>query len=462
MSGTVNDTITAIATPVGEGGVSIIRISGTDAPTIARKLFRTPAGKPANEFTSHKIYYGSIHDPATGECIDEVVLTWFQAPKSYTGEDVIEICAHGGMFVSSRILGLALDHGARLAEPGEFTRRAFMNGRIDLSQAEAVADLIAAASDKALQSALTQLKGHLSKKVNALYDRLLSVLSQIEAAIDFPEEGLDFQKRETSINEVQQVRDEIDVLSNTYRQGKIFREGASVALVGKPNVGKSSLLNALLQEDRAIVTPHPGTTRDTLEERVRIRDTHINIIDSAGLRKYPEIIEEEGIRRTRSAIERADLVLVIFDRSQSLDENDDLMCKEVSDRPRLVIINKCDLPEIWSIDDLKLKMNMDNPIFISVKEQNGLNTLIDAIHNHIVGEEKPCETIFITRERHRAHLVDASTALGATLESLEQKLSEEFVATDLDIAMNHLAAILGKSIGDDLLDQIFNSFCIGK
>ncbi len=458
----MNDTITAIATPTGEGGVSIIRISGTDASAIAQKLFRTPAGKPAKEFIAHKTHFGSIHDPATGDCIDEVVLTWFQAPKSYTGEDVIEICAHGGVFVSSRILGLALDHGAHPAEPGEFTRRAFINGRIDLSQAEAVADLISAASDKARQSAMAQLKGHLSKKLNTLYDRLLSVLSQIEAAIDFPEEGLDFQKRETSIDEVQRVRDEIDLLTSTYRQGKIFREGASVALVGKPNVGKSSLLNALLQENRAIVTPYPGTTRDTLEERVRIRDTHINIVDSAGLRKHPETIEEEGIRRTRSAIERADLILVIFDGSQSLDENDELICGAVGDKPRLVIINKCDLPEMWSADDLKLKMNMENLIFISVKEKIGLNTLIDAIYNHIIGEKKFGETIFITRERHRAHLAEASAALSKTLDSLEQKLSEEFVATDLGIAMNHLAAILGKAVENDLLDQIFNSFCIGK
>ncbi|KMP12033.1 tRNA modification GTPase [Candidatus Nitromaritima sp. SCGC AAA799-C22] len=454
------DTITAIATPIGEGGVSIIRVSGKDALAVALKLFRAPEGKPVANVAPGRVNFGSIHDPATGECADEVLLTWFKAPQSYTGEDVIEIGAHGGMFVSSRILNLVVDQGARPAEPGEFTRRAFLNGRIDLSQAEAVADLIAAASDKALKSAIGQLKGRLSQKANALYDRLLSVLGQIEAAIDFPEEGLDFQKRETSSQEIRGVKEEADALVASYRQGKIFREGASVALVGKPNVGKSSLLNALLQEDRAIVTPHPGTTRDTLEERVRIRDIHINIIDSAGLRNHPETVEEEGIRRTRSAVEQADLVLVIFDRSQSLDENDDLMCREVGDKPKLVVINKCDLPGNWTPDDVICKIPGTELVLISAKEGTGLDSLVDAIHGHVVAASS--ETIFITRERHRAHLADASSALAKTLESLEQNLSEEFVAADLSIAMNHLAAILGKTVEDDLLDQIFNTFCIGK
>jgi tRNA modification GTPase len=458
----MSDTIAAIATPTGEGGISVIRFSGVDSLSVALKLFCTPSGNSVEKLSPHKAHFGSIYDPTTRKCVDEVVLTWFKIPKSYTGEDVIEISAHGGIFVSSRILGLALDHGARLAEPGEFTRRAFMNGRIDLSQAEAVADLISASSDRALQASVMQLKGRLSKKITALYDILLFVLSQIEAAIDFPEEGLDFQKREKSISELKQVREEISDLIGTYKQGKISREGASVALVGKPNVGKSSLLNALLQEDRAIVTPHPGTTRDTLEEKVRIKDTHINIIDSAGLRKDPEIIEQEGIRRTRSAIDNADLTLVIFDRSQPLDENDDLICKETHDKSTLIVINKCDLPEQWSIENLNEKIKTDTLIFVSAKEQSGLDSLIDAIYNCLINAEKSNDAVFISRERHRLSLVQASSSLEKTLISLEKKLSEEFVAIDLSIAMNHLAAILGKAIEDELLDQIFNSFCIGK
>jgi tRNA modification GTPase len=458
----MSDTIAAIATPTGEGGISIIRCSGSGALAVAQKIFHTSTGNAVNKLSSHKVHYGSIYDPKNSKYIDEVILTWFEGPKSYTGEDVIEISAHGGGFVSSRILELVLDYGARPAEPGEFTRRAFMNGRIDLSQAEAVADVISASSDKALQTAIMQLKGHLSKQVNVLYDRLLSLMSQVEAAIDFPEEGLDFQKREISITELQHVYREINTLVSSYRQGRIFREGASVAFIGKPNVGKSSLLNALLQEDRAIVTPYPGTTRDTVEEKMRIRDVHINIIDSAGLRNTPESVEKEGIKRTLVAIENADLNLVIFDRSQPLDNNDDLVCKEVRGKPMLVIINKCDLLENWSIDALKEKIKTDSPIFISVKEQSGLDTLIDAIYSHVIDTKISSETTFISRERHRSHLVEALASLEKTIESFEHQLSEEFIAIDLGIAMNHLAAILGKSIEDELLDQIFNAFCIGK
>jgi tRNA modification GTPase len=458
----MSDIIAAIATPTGEGGISIIRFSGLDSLSIAQKIFYTPNGNSVKKISPYKAHFGSIYDPTTGKCLDEVILTWFKNPKSFTGEDTIEISAHGGIFVSSRILGLVLNHGARLAEPGEFTRRAFMNGRIDLSQAEAVADLISAASDKALQAAIIQLKGHLSEKITGLYDRLLFILSQTEAAIDFPEEGLDFQKRETSISELKKIHEEICHLIRTYQQGKISREGASVTLVGKPNVGKSSLLNALLQEDRAIVTPHPGTTRDTLEEKIRIKDIHINIIDSAGLRKSPEIIEQEGIRRTRSAIENTDLTLAIFDRSQPLDENDDLIFKELSDKSILIVINKSDLKEQWPIESLKEKIKPDTVVSVSAKEQSGLDSLTDAIYNCVINTEKSDEAVFISRERHRFNLVQASLSLEKTLTSLENHLSEEFVATDLNIAMNHLAIILGKVVEDELLDQIFNSFCIGK
>jgi len=301
----MNDTITAIATPPGEGGIGIIRISGEGALAIALALFHPVTSKSKQELAPQKVLFGEIRDPATGQCVDEVLLTFFKGPRSYTAEDVIEISAHGGAWITARILALVLAEGARLAEPGEFTRRAFINGRLDLTQAEAVADVIESASDKALNSALSQLKGGLSKRLNTLHENLLAAQAQLEAAIDFSEDGLTFQSRETTQKNIHQVETELSQLVDSFRQGRIVREGMRVALVGKPNVGKSSLLNALLQEDRAIVTPIAGTTRDTLEERARIKDIHIVIIDSAGLRDNPELIEEQGMQRTRSALEKS-------------------------------------------------------------------------------------------------------------------------------------------------------------
>ena len=365
----MSDTITAIATPMGEGGLSVIRLSGAQSLMFASALFRPSRGTDLKEFIPQRVYFGEILDPESQTIVDEVLLTYFKAPKSFTAEDVVEISAHGGLFVTTKILELIQGQGARLAEPGEFTRRAFLNGRIDLSQAEAVTDVIHAASDRALRSAMAQLKGNLSTQLNAWYERLLAVLAQLEASIDFSEEGLEFQKRETTLNEIQAIQKDLNALIQTYRQGKIFREGAQVVLLGKPNVGKSSLLNALLNEDRAIVTPLPGTTRDTLEERVRIHDIHINIIDAAGLRQNPELIEKEGIQRAKAALDRADLALVMFDGSKALDANDDLLVREVAGKPHRVLLNKCDLPE--QLDVATLKKNFPDSEIIRVSAKTG-------------------------------------------------------------------------------------------
>ncbi|MBT4899374.1 MAG: tRNA uridine-5-carboxymethylaminomethyl(34) synthesis GTPase MnmE, partial [Nitrospina sp.] len=361
----MNDTITAIATPPGEGGLSIIRISGEDALRIAMILFH-PA-KSNSDLTPQKVVFGEIRDPETNQCRDEVLLTFFKAPKSYTAEDVIEISAHGGTLITKKILALVLAQGARLAEPGEFTRRAFTNGRLDLTQAEAVADVIESASDKALNSAMAQLKGGLSSRLSALHETLLNAQSQLEASIDFSEDGLTFQSRSDTQKQIQQVESELKELVDSFRQGKIVREGMQVTLVGKPNVGKSSLLNALLQEDRAIVTPIAGTTRDTLEERVRIKDIHIVIIDSAGLRNNPEMIEEQGIQRTRSALERSDLAIVVFDASEPLDDNDKLLMQEIGQKPKLVVLNKSDLPSSWQSQQLETFLAGEQPITLSAK-----------------------------------------------------------------------------------------------
>jgi tRNA modification GTPase len=458
----MSDTITAIVTPTGEGGVSVIRLSGAMSLAIASLLFRPARGADLKEFTPQRVYFGEILDPKTQTLVDEVLLTYFKAPKSFTAEDVVEISAHGGLFVTTKILALLQDQGARLAEPGEFTRRAFLNGRIDLSQAEAVTDVIHAQSDRALRSAMAQLKGSLSTRLNEWFERLLAVLAQLEASIDFSEEGLEFQKRETTLKEIQAIQKDIDALIQTHRQGKIFREGAQVVLLGKPNVGKSSLLNALLNEDRAIVTPMPGTTRDTLEERIRINDIHINIIDAAGLRQNPESIEKEGIKRAKAALDRADLALVIFDSSKALDPNDDLLIREVADKPHRVLLNKCDLPLQLDAHALKEKFPDAEFIRISAKHGTGLNELCENIYQFVVGDSSLDETLVITRERHRQCLVEANNALLKSCASLEKDLSEEFVAVDVQVAMDRLAVILGKTFEDDLLDQIFGEFCIGK
>ena len=458
----MNNTITAIATPPGEGGIGIIRISGENTLSIGMQLFHPATGKPIQKPEPQKVIFGEIRDPASGQCVDEVLLTFFKGPRSYTAEDVIEISAHGGTLTTSKILELILAQGARLAEPGEFTRRAFTNGRLDLTQAEAVADVIESASDKALNSALAQLKGGLSQRLNILQENLLSAQAQLEAAIDFSEDGLTFQSRETTQKNIQQVENELRKLVDSFRQGRIFREGMRVTLIGKPNVGKSSLLNTLLQEDRAIVTPIAGTTRDTLEERVRIKDIHLVIIDSAGLRDNPEVIEQKGIERTRLALEKSDLALVIFDISQPLDDNDKLLMKEVGQKPRLVVLNKSDLPSSWQPEQVKIFLDGDQPLTLSSKTLDGFNSLKDALYQKGIGGERVGESLVITRERHRDQLQLAAQSLQKAGESLQQGLSEELVTIDITLAMEHLGSVLGKTFEEDLLDKIFGKFCIGK
>lgn len=456
----MNDTIAALATPLGEGGISVIRISGENALSIATSLFHSASGllPPPPQ----KVLFGEIRDPESGQVIDEVLLTYFKKPNSYTGEHVVEISGHGGTLVSTTLLQMILKQGARLAEPGEFTRRAFIHGRLDLTQAEAVADLIDAASTKALNSAVSQLKGGLSRRINKLFEQLLAVQAQLEAAIDFSEEGLTFQSRETTGRQIEEVKNEMLSLVGSFRQGKIIREGMRVTLVGKPNVGKSSLLNALIQEDRAIVTAIAGTTRDTLEERVRIKDIHIVVIDSAGLRDNPEMIEEEGIRRTRNALAQSDLALVLFDPSQPLDGNDELLMNEVGDQSRCVLFNKSDLEQQWTMDKVENFLQGEKPIALSTKTGNGLEDLKEAIYNHAIRGERVGESIAITRERHRDHIQQAAEALGTASANMISGCSEELIAVDVTLAMEHLGSVLGKTFAEDLLDKIFGQFCVGK
>lgn len=457
----MSETITAIATPAGEGGIGVIRISGEQSLAIAGQLFHAHGDTLANPPVPRHVYFGEIRDPA-GNCVDQVLLTWFKSPQSYTGEDVVEISGHGGVFVISKILRLVLDAGARLAEPGEFTRRAFLNRRLDLAQAEAVADLISADSEVALRTAVSHLQGRLSTLLNGLYDSLLAVLAQLEAAMDFPEEGLKLQETGKNLQTVRQTRQKLDDLIATCRQGKIYREGARIAMVGKPNVGKSSLLNALLGEDRAIVTPHAGTTRDLLEERFRIGDIHVNIIDSAGLRHNPEHIEEMGMARTRTALARADLALAIFDNSQPLGADDDLLAREVGSKPCLILINKNDLPAQLEEDKLRRLLSGRDIIRISATTLAGIDDLLEAIRRFVMRGKRAEESVVISRERQRELLCRATNALEKACASLEQNLPEELIAVDINMALDSLGSIIGKTFEDDLLDHIFSNFCIGK
>ena len=459
----MDDTIAAIATPPGEGGICVIRISGEKALSIAGSLFHSASAiSEESPPPTQKVLFGEIRDPDTGRGVDEVLLTWFKKPNSYTGENVIEISGHGGVLVSSTLMQLVLKQGARLAEPGEFTRRAFTHGRIDLTQAEAVADLIDAASDRAMKSAVSQLKGELSRRINKLFEQLLAVQAQLEAAIDFSEEGLTFQSREATGQQMLEVKNEMLALVQSFHQGKIIREGMRVTLVGKPNAGKSSLLNALMQQDRAIVTDIPGTTRDTLEERVRIKDFHMVIIDSAGLRNNPEVIEEEGIQRTRNALQQCDLALVVFDTSRPLDANDELLMNEVNEKPRIVLLNKSDLAAQWQPHEISKFLKDESPITLSTKTGDGLENLKNSIYEQSVKGATVEEHVFINRERHRDHLQQAVNALTTAGESLASGHSEELVAVDVTLAMEHLGSVLGKTFGEDLLDKIFGQFCIGK
>ena len=458
----MNDTITAIATPVGEGGISVIRISGHKALEIAEKIFLPFYGKKIAEISPLQVYLGEVRDPTSKQIIDEALLTWFKAPNSYTTEHIIEISSHGGLHLSSKILQIIISQGARLAQPGEFTRRAFTNGRLDLTQAEAVTDIIHASSDKALETALAQLQGKLSEKINSLYESILAVLAQLEAAIDFPEEGLSFQKRETTIETIKGIQNKLTELIETFQQGKVFREGAKVALVGKPNVGKSSLLNALLGEDRAIVTEFPGTTRDIIEEKLRVGDIHINILDTAGLRSHPELIEEDGIKRTKNTLLNADIILIIFDGSQPLDENDDLLIKLIPDKPYLVIINKNDLQEKLDLAMLNKKIPVKKLIHISAATNWGMDVLLKEIYNQAVSQKHSSSSFIITRERHRNLLVQARECLERARASISANLSEDMAAIDIQLSLDTIGEITGKSFAEDLLDQIFGEFCIGK
>lgn len=456
-----NDTIATISTPIGEGGIGIVRLSGRDAIEIAGRLFISPKGKRLSQVRSHTIHYGFIRDPLTGERIDEVLLSVMKAPYTYTREDIVEINCHGGFIPLKRTLELLIREGARLAEPGEFTKRAFLNGRIDLAQAEAVADLIRAKTETSQRLALEQLRGGLSEKIVMHRDRLIDLCAHIEAYIDFPEEDIEPAETEGLDSALSSIIDELSALSLTYEEGRFFREGVRVAIVGKPNVGKSSLLNALLKKDRAIVTELPGTTRDVIEELLNIKGLLVRIMDTAGIRESHDMAEIEGVKRSLQAIDEADLVIILIDGSREISNEDLYILEEVRKRGKRFIlgINKSDL----KMFPFSFNMLSELTLPMSAKTGQGLEELKDAIVDLTVRKGiEGSGGVMITNLRHKVAIDNAISALRRASIDLKDSQPYEIVAISLREALDHLGEIVGAVTTEDILNRIFSEFCIGK
>jgi tRNA modification GTPase len=465
------DTIAAIASPIGSSGIGIIRISGSSAISIGKELF-LPHGfsdtSICSDFfeniQSHHLYYGHVCNPSSREIVDEVLMVVMRAPKSYTREDVVEIQSHSGSVILSKILNLVLGAGCRLAEPGEFTKRAFLNGRIDLTQAEAIADMISAKSEAGLKLAVTHLTGHFKERIHLLIDILTQAQIEIEAGIEFPddiEQGCDFEKIADTIEH--QVLEPIESIIQYYDDGHVMRDGIRLAIVGRPNVGKSSLLNVLLKKDKAIVTPMPGTTRDLIEDYTTIDGIPIRMTDTAGLHQTKDPVEVIGIHKTKENIERADLVLWVVDCTSGFTMEDEKVFQQIRQRNTLLVINKKDLlsdsdqpaiPDLFS--------SLDN-VFISAKFGEGLIDLKKAVKRKCLNEVdiEPGRSL-IPNIRQNESLKMASKFLKATLKGLTEKNTEELIVSDLVSAKDFLGTITGDTIGKDILDEIFSKFCIGK
>ena len=460
MISSESDTIAAISTPLGEGGIGIIRLSGSEAISIVSKIFHSLRGINLSDVKTHTIHYGFIIDPATGEKIDEVLVTVMRAPHTYTREDVVEINCHAGFITLKRVLDLVIEYGVRLAEPGEFTKRAFLRGRIDLSQAESVIDLIRAKTEQAQKIALEHLSGRLSQKINELRDSLMKVCAHVEAYIDFPEEEIDGMTAEEIIGEISRIKNEIKYLIDGYEEGKIYREGLTTAIVGKPNVGKSSLLNALLMKDRAIVTEIPGTTRDIIEEYVNIKGMPLKIVDTAGIRQAHDLVEAEGIKRTLRAVEVAELVLLVLDSSRPINSLDEEIINRISGKKVIVVVNKKDIKN----KEFQLPESLeDKPMVeISALTGEGIEELKELIFNTTITGRYVQEGLVVTKLRHKQALDKALDALNNAINNFKENEPLEITAMFLREGLSFLGQIVGAVTTEEILDLIFSEFCIGK
>jgi len=455
-----DDTIAAIATPLGTGGIGIIRISGPRSLEIATRLFRPH--QAVSPLKSHHLYHGVIVDPEEGHTIDEVLLSYMAKPRSYTREDVVEINCHGGLVPLKEILSLMLKGGARLAEPGEFTRRAFLNGRLDLAQAEAVIDLIESKSSLAVRNASSQLQGVLSQEIGTLKEGLMEILSLLEASIDFPEEELESFSPQQLIPGIDGLISRIEKLVDTYAEGRLFKEGVSAVIAGKPNVGKSSLFNALLGEERTIVTALPGTTRDFVEEVITLSGIPLKITDTAGLRDSSDSIEEEGVRRTRNKMDQADLIVLVIDGSV---ESDNLEIPPVLSNGRKIVVacNKADLPQRVSLERMKGLFPASPVVATSALYKRGLGELKSALASLLISNPHAQPTsVVLSNLRHKQSLEKTADCLKQARKGLEGETPPEFISTDIQSALHHLGEITGQTSTEELLDRIFSRFCIGK
>ncbi len=458
-----SDTIAAISTALGSSGIGIVRISGDDACAVADRVFVSPGGKKKlSKQASHTVHYGYVKDG--DEVIDEVLVTLLLSPRSYTTEDTVEINCHGGIYSTRRVLDTVLKNGARPAEPGEFTKRAFLNGRIDLAQAESVIDIIESKNEYALQSSISRLNGSLSREIRSLRERILYQSAYIESALDDPEHySLDGYPKQLR-SEVQSVRREIRKLADSADNGRMMMEGIQTVILGKPNVGKSSLLNVLAGEERAIVTEVAGTTRDTLEETISLGGITLNVIDTAGIRSTDDQIERIGVSRAMEKAERADLLIYVVDASTPMDENDETILPLLKKKKSMVLLNKSDLTPAVTAEEVHAFIHTDVPIIeVSAKEETGIDVLEETVKDLFYqGELSFNDEIYITSARQKAALIQADESMGRVLESIENGLPEDFFSIDLMDAYASLGSIIGEEVGDDLVDEIFGRFCMGK
>lgn len=452
------DTIAAISTPRGEGGIGIIRISGDKSFEILERIFNTK--NPNRDLGFYKFNYGFIHD--NGKIVDEVMAVRMKAPKTYTCEDVVEINCHGGHLISEKVLELVLKNGARHAEQGEFTKRAFMNGRIDLSQAEAVMDIIHGKTEKSISLSLEQLRGDLRDKIASFKKALLDVTAHVNVVLDYPEEGIDDPLPSNLRENLENVYAEADRLISSYDRGKKIKEGIKTVIAGKPNVGKSTLLNSLLKEERAIVTHIPGTTRDVIEEIINIKGIPLVLTDTAGIRKTEDIVENIGVEKSKKFIENADLVLLVLDASRELESEDREVIEEIQNHNKktIVLLNKIDLERKIELEEF----NLENILEISAKDNIGIEDMEERIYSYIVEEnvEDSSEKLIITNIRHKTALEKTKDAIRNIFETIDAGMPMDLISVDLKEALDSLSEITGEISSEDILDHVFGNFCVGK